>query len=118
LRGATVARSLSTRSDRPVAFDGHPAAGACLRVVVPKRLMLDAAVVPEGNRMGLPAEPHLEFLPGAELAQEIQDRAALFSRQAVDVSGEFAVDVQRLPLRHRVGANDRMRCLRVDLAGF
>src|SRR5262245_59480795 len=37
--------------DRPVAFDRHPAAGARLWVIVPDCEMLDAAVVPEGDRM-------------------------------------------------------------------
>jgi hypothetical protein len=37
------------RSERPFAFDRHPAARACLWVVVPERLMLGASVVPEGD---------------------------------------------------------------------
>jgi len=85
-------------SGRPIAFDCHPAARACLRVVVPECLMLGASVVPEGDRMGLPAEPHLKFLPCAELTQKFQYRFALFFRQPVDMGGEFAVDVQRLAL--------------------
>src|SRR5260370_35671973 len=101
-----------------MAFDRRAAAGARMRVIVAQRVVLDAAVVPEGNRVGLPAEPHLEFLPRAELAQEGEDRAALVSRQSVDMGGEVAVDVERLALRHRMGANDRMRCARVDLAAF
>src|SRR5437870_4055634 len=54
---AGVSRSTNDcqiRSERPIAFDRHPAPGACLRVVVPEGLMLDAAVVPEGDRMRLP----------------------------------------------------------------
>src|SRR5262249_8045254 len=58
-----------TGSKRPVALDRHATARARLRVVVPQRLMLDAAVVPEGHRMRLPAEPALEFLARRELAQ-------------------------------------------------
>src|SRR5215813_12449346 len=95
-------------SEWPIAFDRHAAAGARLRVIVPQRLVLDAAVVPKGDRVGLPAEPHLEFLAGAELAQKVEDGAALVSRQPVDVGGEVAIDVQRLAFRHRMGANDRM----------
>src|SRR5262245_40024463 len=68
--------------------------------------------------MGLPAEPHLEFLPCAELAQIIQNCAAFVSRQPVDMGGEVAIDVERFALCHRMGANDRVRCRRVDLAGF
>jgi choline dehydrogenase-like flavoprotein len=49
-----LSRIFCERSDRPIAFDRHPAAGPCLRVVVPERLVLDAAVVPEGNRVRLP----------------------------------------------------------------
>src|SRR5215470_2455877 len=78
----------------PIAFDRHPTAGSRLRVVVPQRLMLEAAVVPEGDRMRLPAEPALEFLPGAEFAQKLEDSAAFFSRQLVDVGGEVAVDIE------------------------
>src|SRR6516225_1396487 len=66
------------RSGRPIASDRHSAAGARLRVIVPQRLMLDAAVVPEGDRMGPPAKADLELLPCAKLAQKIQDCAALF----------------------------------------
>src|SRR5580704_2430437 len=105
-------------SDRPIAFDRDPTSGARLRVVVPDRLMLDAAVVPKGDRMRLPAEPNLEFLRRAELAQIVEDRPALVPRQPVDMGGEFAVDVQRLSLRDRMGANDRMRCLGINLAAF
>src|SRR5262245_60812841 len=50
------------RSHWPVALDGHAAAGADLRIIVPQRLVLDAAIVPEGDRMRLPEEAHLEFL--------------------------------------------------------
>src|SRR5262249_5073890 len=105
-------------SNRPIALDRHTPAGPRLRVIVPERLMLDAAIVPERDRMGLPAEPHLDLLARAELAQKGQDRAALLPRQPVDMRGELAVDVERLAPGHRVGANDRMRCLRVGLAAL
>src|SRR5215468_1392331 len=36
------------RSHRPIALDGHAAAGADLRIIVPQRLVMDAAIVPEG----------------------------------------------------------------------
>src|SRR5262249_12964160 len=95
-----------------------PAARPRLRVIVPECLVLDAAVVPKGDRMGLPAEPHLEFLPCAELAQKAQDCAAFVSRQPIDMGGELTIDVQRLALCHWMGANNPMRCIRVDLAAF
>src|SRR6516225_11788910 len=100
-------------SGRPFASNGHAPSGARLRVVVPERLVLDAAVVPEGNRVRLPVEPHLEFLTRAELAQKVQERAPLLSRQLVDVGGELAVDVERLAPGYGVGANNGMRGFRV-----
>src|SRR5262245_56626609 len=104
-----------TKSERPIAFDRNSAARAGLRVIVPECLVLDAAIVPEGDRMGLPAEADLEFLARAVLAQKPEDRAALLSRQPIDMGGEMAVDEQRLALGHRVGANHRMRLCREDL---
>ena len=106
------------RSERPFPFDRDASARACLRVIVPECLVLDAAVVPESDRMRLPSESHLEFLPCAELAQKLQNSVTLFSRQSIDMGGEPAVDVERLALCHRMGANNRMRCLRIDLAAF
>src|SRR5215813_12587708 len=50
---------VNERSKRPIAFDRHPATGARVRLV-PECLVRDAAVVPEGDRMGLPGEPHRE----------------------------------------------------------
>src|SRR5262249_52036275 len=75
----------------PIAFDRHPTAGSRLRVVVPQRLVLDAAVVPEGDRMRLPAEPALELLTGTKLAEKVEDGTAFVSRQLVDVGGEVAI---------------------------
>src|SRR5215831_11423529 len=111
-------RCLAERSKWPVAFDRHPTTGSRLGVVVPQRLMLDAAVVPEGYRMRLPTEPALEFLPGAELAQKIEDRTAFLSWQLIDVGGEVAVDIECLAFCHRMRAYDRVRCPRIDLAGL
>ena len=78
--------------------------------------MLDAAVVPEGDRMGLPAEPDLEFLARAVLAQVVQDRTALLWCKPIDMGGEVAIDEQRLALRHRMRAHDWVRCLRENFA--
>src|SRR5262245_59531841 len=104
-----------TKSERPIAFDRNSAARAGLRVIVPECLVLDAAVVPEGDRMLLPAEADLEFLARAVLAQKLEDRAALVSRQPVDMGGEMSVDEQRLALGHGMGANDWMRRRGEDL---
>src|SRR6266516_4758236 len=66
--------------------------------------------------MGLPAEPDLEFLARAVLAQIVQDRTAFLWSKPIDMSGEVAIDEQRLALRYRMRAHDRVRRLREDLA--
>src|SRR6266436_4719923 len=66
--------------------------------------------------MGLPAEPDLEFLARAVLAQIVQDRTALLWSKPIDMGGEVAIDEQRLALRYRMRAHDRVRRLREDLA--
>ena len=48
-------------SERFVAGDRYPVAIAALRIVVPQRKMLCAAVVPERQRICLPPEAALEF---------------------------------------------------------
>jgi Phosphatidylserine decarboxylase len=52
-------------SDRPVALDRHTAAGTDLGVIIPQRHVLNAAIVPERDRVRPPAKPHLEFRPSA-----------------------------------------------------
>src|SRR5258708_39956474 len=63
--------------DRPVALDGDPIAGARVRPIVPHRVMLDAAVVPERNRVLAPAEAALEQRIGHVLIKITQDAVAL-----------------------------------------
>src|SRR5437870_2164239 len=65
--------------------------------------------------MGLPAEPDLEFLARAVLAQIVQDRTALLWSKPIDMGGEVAIDEQRLALRYRMRAHDRVRRLREAL---
>ncbi len=68
--------------------------------------------------MGLPAKADLEFLARAEIAQKFKHRAALLSRQPLDMGRELAIDVKRFAFCHGVFANDGMRRFWVDLAGL
>ena len=68
--------------------------------------------------MGLPVDPHLEFLPCAEPAQKVQDCAALVSRQPVDVGSEVAIDVDALRFVTRWVRTTGCDAVKVDLAGF
>src|SRR5260370_25106942 len=51
-------------SNRPVALDGDPVARAGVRPVIPHRVVLAAAVVPERDRVFLPAEAALRHEGG------------------------------------------------------
>src|SRR6476619_3417908 len=68
--------------------------------------MLDAAIVPERDRVLLPAEAALEERVRHVLVEIAQDAVALVARQAVDVARKTFVDVKRLPAGHRMGAHD------------
>src|ERR1700704_2415362 len=69
-------------------------------------MMLDAAIVPERDRVLAPAEAALEQRVGHVLVEIAQDPVALVARDAVDVAGEALVNVEALLAGHRVGAHD------------
>jgi hypothetical protein len=65
---ATVRRENAracSRLRRSVALDRDPTSGSDLRIIVPDRKMLHTAIVPDHNRMGLPAKSHLEIFARA-----------------------------------------------------
>src|SRR6516164_10554087 len=66
LKCGIIAEDWEVRSERAIAFERHSAPGPGLWVMIPECLVLDAAVVPKGDRMRVPTESHLEFLPRAE----------------------------------------------------
>src|SRR5580704_8527599 len=100
---------------RPVARHRDAVAGAGVGPVVPHRVVLDAPVVPERDRVLAPAEATLEEGVRHVLVEVAQDAVALVARYAVDIAGEAAVDVERLPPGHRMGAHDRVVGVRVGL---
>src|SRR5690554_3303145 len=79
--------------------------------------MLSAAVVPEGHRMGLPAEAHLELRTGQVLVEKGQDSFAFLPRYVIDMGSEIGIDEQPLAAGLRVGAHNRMTGTRVMAAG-
>src|SRR6266516_7394957 len=84
--------------------------------VVPHGVVLDAAVVPEGDGALLPAEAALEFRRLDVPEEELQDRVALWPLELDDPCREAAVHEERLPAGHGVRADDRVLRLREDLA--
>src|SRR5712692_6745330 len=101
---------------RCVALDRHTMAVTALWEVVPHRMMLDAAVVPERDRVHLPAEPALELRRLDVTIEELEQRVALGPLELHDLRGEAAVDVEPLLARHGVRANDGMLGFRERLA--
>src|SRR5260221_13251769 len=96
----------------------HGTAGLDLVVIVPQRHVLNTAIVPERDRVGPPAKPHLEFRPGAVLEQIVQDGAALLFGKPVDMGGKSLIDDQRLAPTQGMRAYEGMRCLRTVLAAI
>src|SRR5579871_3011767 len=79
-----------------VALDGYAVPRAGLRKIVPKSHVLGASVVPEGDRIRLPAKPHLKFRPGAMVDQVGENGLAFLPGQIIDPGREHPVDVQPL----------------------
>src|SRR3954470_22388383 len=96
------------RSNRAFALHRDTVAVAPVRPVVPHRPVLGAAVVPEGDRVRLPAEAALEQRVLHVLVEPGQDAVALVARDAEDAGGEAAVDVERLTAGDGVGAHHRV----------
>src|SRR5215213_1401247 len=71
-------------------------------------MMHGGAIVPEGDRVGLPGEAALEFRRLAVAVEHLQERIALALVQAHDVRGEVAIDVERLAAGDGMRAHHRM----------
>lgn len=79
-----------------------------LRPVVVDRLVQGAAVVPERDRPGPPAETTDKLGTDAVFVEVFEQLFALVRRQADNVRGEQAVDEQALAPADRVNAHQRM----------
>src|SRR5260370_32144314 len=84
------------------AFDKHPVARADVGPIIPDRIMLGAAIIPECDRMRRPAETHVPMRPRDMVVQEFQHAAAFGRRHFVNVTGELAIDEQRLAAAFRM----------------
>ena len=78
-----------------------------LRRIVVDREVLRAAIVPERQRAGLPAEPAGELRPRRVLLQEVDQRLAFLVGHAVEML-HVAADIQRLAAGLRMRADQRM----------
>src|SRR5436189_2589102 len=100
-------------SERLVACDGDAISAARMGPIVPHRAMLDAAIVPEGDRVLPPAEAALEQRVLHVLVEIAQHAVALVARHADQMAREAAVDIERLAARHRMGAHHRVLGARI-----
>src|ERR1051326_8124136 len=101
---------------RLVALDRHAMTVAALGEVVPHGVVLDAAVVPERDRVHAPAEAALELGRLDVLVEHLEHRRALGLLELRDPRREPAIDVERLLAGHGMRAHDRMLRARKDLA--
>src|SRR5581483_4407792 len=98
----------SGSQERLVAPDGDAIAQPLVREVIPHSVVHGAAVVPEGDRVGLPDEAALELRRLAVAVEHVEQRVALVPAEAHNARGEVAVDVERLATGHRMRADHRM----------
>src|SRR5215813_12022988 len=87
-----------------------------LRIVVPHGVVLDEAVVPEGDGALLPAEPTVELGRLHVTEEELEHGVALRPLELHDVRGEAAVHEESLAAGHGMGADDRVLSLGKDAA--
>src|SRR5262249_16906028 len=99
-RVSSACAAIGDSGERRVAApDLHPVPGTHVRIIGPDREVLRAAVVPESDRVLLPAKTALEVRFLEVAVEERKQRGALEGRQLVDVRREAAVHVQQLALR-------------------
>src|SRR5262245_5379445 len=87
-----------------------------LRIVVPHGVVLDAAVVPEGDGALLPAEAALELRRLHVAEEELEHGVALRPLELDDARGEAAVHEEGLAAGNGMGADHRVLCLGEDAA--
>src|SRR5580700_12139819 len=100
-----AATDLRRAIERLVAAHRDAVAITAMRKIVEKGVMLGGAVVPERYRARLPLEAAVEFRRLDMAIEHFQKRVAFVLAQLREAQGEAAVDEQRLPARHRMGAH-------------
>src|SRR6516225_8689544 len=81
---------------------------ALVRPVIEDRLVLRAAIVPEGDRVLLPFEAAGQFWRFNVLEQEGEQRVALRLTELDNARCEPAIDKQQLAAGHRMHTHHRM----------
>jgi len=79
-----------------------------LAVIIVDGVVQDAAIVPERDRIGLPAEAAGEFGPHCVLSQILQERRAFLFRHVLETHGECRIDIERSAAGLDMSAHDRV----------
>ena len=79
-----------------------------MRVVIPQRMVLRAAIVPKCDRVGLPVEAAVKFRRLDVATQQVEQRIAFELAEPVDPGREIFIDEERLAAGHRMRAHDRV----------
>src|ERR1700741_3673366 len=93
---------------RLIALHGHPVAPSHGREVIKNGVVLNAAVVPEGDRVLPPSESAAKLRPLNVLEQKVEDRLAGIRLKFLDAGGEASIHIESGPLRFRMGPQHRM----------
>src|SRR5580698_2919157 len=99
---------MSSSVERPVARDRHAMTVAAIWKVIPQGLVLHAPIVPERDRIRLPAESALELGPLDMAIEHLQQRDTLRLFQLDDSRREHPVDEERVASANRMGSHHRM----------
>ena len=102
---ASLAMTAISAYPRPSVTRSITAAKA---VVVVERVVLDAAVVPQRQRAGLPAETAGEFGPRLVREEEVEQRRAFGLGHPGKAERVAALDIERLAAGLGMGAHDRV----------
>ena len=92
---------LARPQERLVAADSDPVAVPAVREVVEHGVVLNAAIVPEGDGVGLPLEAALELRRLDVAIEHLEQGVALVSLELRNAQGEAAIDVEALSAGYR-----------------
>ena len=80
--------------------------------------MLNAAIIPEGDAVRLPAEAGLKDRFSKMLVQKRQDVVTLIPRNLIDMRREYGIHKDAFATRDGVGADDRVHRTGIDRPGI
>ena len=93
---------------RLATFDLHAVSRSDIRPVIPNRLVMRAAIVPERDRVAAPAEAAGPFRFITVIDKELQDAITLEAGKFIYVGREISIDIYDFASRNRMPCDDWM----------